>query len=226
MTLGSAPWLSAFPNLPRLGRKLHSASFSSGNPSCCGHAVLEQQDMVCCISLSPAQPLGCSTAASPLPRLALPRFWLLGSAHDSGSCLIPEFQCSLFHAAALSWSLQARRGQRVQAGEGECQTSCTGWCVLGALTPKLFCFFSLSPPLLSLLVFPFLLPLSPAAMNPLLKSCLTHQDLPTSPRCLARRPAWLIPCSRNCPVPADAGSRALVPCSHCHRGPLSVALAR
>lgn len=68
--------------------------------------------------------------------------------------------------------------------------------------------------------------LSPAAMNPLLKSCLTHQDLPTSPRCLARRPAWLIPCSRNCPVPADAGSRALVPCNHCHWGPLSVALAR
>ncbi|XP_016158788.1 PREDICTED: LOW QUALITY PROTEIN: minor histocompatibility antigen H13 [Ficedula albicollis] len=112
------------------------------------------------------------------------RFWLSGSARASGSCLIPEFQCSvlqpcpLFHAAALSWSLQARRGQRVRA-----------------------------------------------AMNPLLKSCLTHQDLPTSPRCLARRPAWLIPCSRNCPVPADAGSRALVPCSHCRRGPLSVVLA-
>lgn len=97
------------------------------------------------------------------------------------------------------------------AGEGGCQASCTGRCILSALTPKLFCFFS--PPLLSVLVFPFLLPLSPAAMNPLLKSCLTHQDLPTSPRCLARRPAWLIPCSRNCPVPADAGSRAPVPCS-------------
>ncbi|XP_051658893.1 minor histocompatibility antigen H13 isoform X2 [Manacus candei] len=65
----------------------------------------------------------------------------------------------------------------------------------------------------------------PAATNPLLKSCHTHQDLPTSPRCLARRPAWLIPCSRNCPVPADAGSRAPVPCSRCRRGPLSVALA-
>ncbi|XP_014745637.1 PREDICTED: minor histocompatibility antigen H13 isoform X1 [Sturnus vulgaris] len=74
------------------------------------------------------------------------RFWLRGSAHASGSCLISEFQCLLFHAAALSWSLQARRGQRVRA-------------------------------------------------------------------------AWLIPCSRNCPVPADAGSRALVPCSHCRRGP-------
>ncbi|XP_037258517.1 minor histocompatibility antigen H13 isoform X3 [Falco rusticolus] len=67
--------------------------------------------------------------------------------------------------------------------------------------------------------------LSPAAMNPLLKSCHTHQDLPTSPPCLARRPALLIPCSRNCPVPADAGSKALVPCSDCTRCPLSVALA-
>lgn len=92
--------------------------------------------------------------AAPLLRLALPRFWLPGSAHASGICLIPEFQSSLFHSAALSWSLQARRGQRVQAGEGGCQAFCTGRCILSALTPKLFCFFSLSPASFLSLSFP------------------------------------------------------------------------
>lgn len=39
MTLGSPPWLSALPNLSSLGRKLHSASLSSGNPSCSPHLL-------------------------------------------------------------------------------------------------------------------------------------------------------------------------------------------
>lgn len=90
----------------------------------------------------------------------------------------------------------------------------------------LLLFLSLSPApfLSSTSLCPLLLPLSPAAMNPLLKSCHTHQDLPTSPPCPARRPALLIPCSRNCPVPADAGSKALVPCSNRTRCPFCLSL--
>lgn len=94
------------------------------------------------------------------------------------------------------------------------------------LTWKLFCFFSLSfsPFLLSALSFP-LFPScfpSPAAMSPLLKSCRTRRASPTSPPCPARRPAWLIPCSRNYPAPADAGSKAPVPCSNRARCPFFV----
>lgn len=105
------------------------------------------------------------------------------------------------------------------------QAACAGWWVCSSLAPKLFCFFSLSPPLSFLSSSspcPLLLPLSPAAMNPLLKFCHTHHDLPTSPPCPARRPALLTPCSRNCPVPADAGSKALVPCSNRTRCPFFV----
>lgn len=72
--------------LPQLPQGTHPAPHI-----CCGHAVLEWPDRVCCIPLSPAQPLGCSTATSPLPRVALPRFWLPCSAHVSGSCLTLSF---------------------------------------------------------------------------------------------------------------------------------------
>lgn len=59
-------------------------------------------------------------------------------------------------------------------------------------------------------------------MSPLLKSCRTRRASPTSPPCPARRPAWLIPCSRNYPAPADAGSKAPVPCSNRARCPFFV----
>lgn len=81
--------------------------------------------------------------------------------------------------------------------------------------------FPLSPFCPVLPPFPSCFP-SPAAMSPLLKSCRTRRASPTSPPCPARRPAWLIPCSRNCPAPADAGSKAPVPCSNRARCPFFV----
>lgn len=158
--------------------------------------------------LLPTQPRAALTAST-APRLSYPhRLQLSGSMHASRSCLFPESQPSQ-HGTGPAWRYQ--QTDRIL---------CFLHRVLGlqlSHSETLLLFLSLFPPLLSILSFPpfpscFL---SPAAMSPLLKSCHTHQDLPTSPPCPARQPALLIPCSRNCPVPADAGSKALVPCSNC-----------
>lgn len=181
-------------------------------------------------SSSPTQGTGSAAHRAPV-LLSLPaqhpgsyphRFQLSGFMHAFRSCFFPESQPSQ-HGPGPAWRYQ--------------QTEGILFClhrVLGlqlSHSETLLLFLSVSPPLPPPPFCPVLPPfpscfLSPAAMSPLLKSCRTHQDLPTSPPCPARQPALLIPCSRNSPVPADAGSKAPVPCSNCTRCPFFVALAR
>lgn len=195
-TSGSVLRLPALPSLPRqaVTFALPPSAVSSGEPilpqTRCPRAAgkgLPHQSAACtapgplCCCLPSAQacsPVGSGCLALPVPAGAA---FSLGLSPPS-SMLQPcpgvcrQGECRQEPASTAPGPPQpelvgagSRRGQ---------QGACAGWWVCSSLTPKLFCFFSLSPHLLSVLLFP----LSPPASSLSCSYESSAEILPHTPR--------------------------------------------